>query len=183
MKKLFFFLLLYSSQFVISSAIAQTLYATSNGEVSFFSSTPVEDINAVNKKVGSIINPATRELAVQMRITDFSFPNKLMQEHFNENYLESEKYPTASFKGKISGKDDFTIPGDYLVNAIGTMKIHGVEKPMDLRGKLHSDGSVLSVQVEFLIKLVEYKIDIPTLVFAKIAEEIQVKGSLELVKK
>ena len=183
MKKLFFFVFLYCSQFVIGSAVAQTLFSTSTGEISFYSSTPVEDISAVNKKVGSIINSDTREVAVQMRITDFSFPNKLMQEHFNENYLESEKYPTASFRGKIIGNEDFSLPGDYAVKATGLMKIHGVEKPMDLIGKIHSDGKVLNLKVEFLIKLVDYKIEIPTLVFAKIAEEIQVKGTLDLLKK
>jgi len=183
MKKLLLFLLLFASRLVIQEAISQTLFSTSTGEISFFSSTPVEDISAVNKKVGSIINSDSREVAVQMRITDFSFPNKLMQEHFNENYLESEKYPTATFKGKIVGNEDFTLPGNHTVKATGTMKIHGVEQPLDLIGKLISDGKSLNLKVEFVIKLVDYKIEIPTLVFAKIAEEIQVKGTLNLLKK
>lgn len=181
MKKLFLCLLL--ALFLTSTIKAQTLFSTTTGEISFFSYTPVEDINAVNKKVGSIINADTREVAVQMRITDFSFPNKLMQEHFNENYLESEKYPMATFRGKIIGNDDFTLPGNYSVKASGLMKIHGVEKPVDLKGEINSNGKVLKLKLEFLIKLVDYKIEIPTLVFAKIAEEIQVKGMLELMKK
>jgi polyisoprenoid-binding protein YceI len=183
MKKLILILLLVPFHFLISSGNAQTLFSTSTGEISFYSYTPVEDINAVNKKIGSIINSDTREVAVQMRMTDFSFPNKLMQEHFNENYLESEKYPTATFRGKITGNEDFTSPGNHAVKATGTMKIHGVEKPMDLVGQINSDGKVLKLKLEFLIKLADYKIEIPTLVFAKIAEEIQVKGVLDLVKK
>ena len=85
----------------VEEVAGQVLYSTGTGEVSFYSDTPLETIEAVNKKTGGIINATSRELAVQMKITDFIFPNKLMQEHFNENYLESEKYPTASFKGKI----------------------------------------------------------------------------------
>ena len=85
----------------VEEVAGQVLYSTGTGEVSFYSDTPLETIEAVNKKTGSIINATSRELAVQMKITDFVFPNKLMQEHFNENYLESEKYPTAVFKGKI----------------------------------------------------------------------------------
>ena len=85
------------------SANAQ-LFVTQTGEISFFSTTPMEDIDAVNKQVGSIINSANNEVAVQMRVTNFVFPNKLMQEHFNENYLETDKYPSATFKGKIKEK-------------------------------------------------------------------------------
>ena len=68
------------------------LYMAQNGEVSFFSKTPLEDIDALNKQVGSIINTDNNEVAVQMRVSSFVFPNKLMQEHFNENYLESDKF-------------------------------------------------------------------------------------------
>ncbi len=183
MKKLMLLALLIPIQILSWDIQAQTLFATSTGEISFYSYTPVEDISAVNKKVGSIINSDTREVAVQMRITDFNFPNGLMQEHFNENYLESEKYPTATFKGKIAGNEDFTKPGTYNVKASGTMKIHGVENPMDLIGQINSDGKSLKLKVEFKVKLVDYKIEIPTLVFAKIAEEIEVKGALDLIKK
>ncbi len=80
---------------VTSWTMAQTLYRTSVGELSFFSKTPVLDIQAVNKKVGAILNAGTKDLAIQAKITDFQFPNKLMQEHFNENYMESERFPTT----------------------------------------------------------------------------------------
>ena len=92
------------------SANAQ-LFTTQTGEVSFFSKTPMEDIDAVNKQVGSIINSENNEVAVQIRVTNFIFPNKLMQEHFNENYLETDKYPSATFKGKIKESVDLKVPG------------------------------------------------------------------------
>ena len=82
----------------LSCQASAQLFVTQAGEISFFSKTPMEDIDAVNKQVGSIINSANNEVAVQMRVTNFIFPNKLMQEHFNENYLETDKFPSATFK-------------------------------------------------------------------------------------
>ena len=112
MKKIFLLALLF-----IGVQSKAQLYSTTTGEVSFFSKTPMEDIDAINKSVSSIINTATNEVAVQMRITNFVFPNKLMQEHFNENYLESEKFPSATFKGKIKESVNLTVPGTYPISA------------------------------------------------------------------
>jgi polyisoprenoid-binding protein YceI len=159
------------------------LFITTNGEVSFFSKTPMEDIEALNKNVSSIINTATNEVAVQMRITNFVFPNKLMQEHFNENYLESEKFPSATFKGKIKESVDLTVPGTYPINAAGSATIHGVTRPIELKGTIVSTGSGLALTCSFEVKLVDYKIDIPKIVFAKIAEVIKVSSKLNYTKK
>jgi hypothetical protein len=168
---------------VTFTASAQTLYSTSNGEISFFSDAPLEDIQAVNKAVASIINADNNEIAVQMRITDFEFPNKLMQEHFNENYLESEKYPTGVFKGKIKETLDLKTAGTYKATAEGTMTIHGVTKSVTIPGTIVSNGNQLKLDFKFPIKLEDYKIDIPTIVFNKIAEVVDVTGSMTLVKK
>jgi polyisoprenoid-binding protein YceI len=159
------------------------LYMTTTGEVSFFSKTPMEDIDAVNKSVSSIINTATNEVAVQMRITNFVFPNKLMQEHFNENYLESEKFPSATFKGKIKETVDLTVAGTYPITASGTATIHGVTRPIDLKGTIISTGTSLALTCAFEVKLVDYKVDIPKIVFAKIAEVIKVSSKMNYSKK
>ncbi|MCX6194790.1 MAG: YceI family protein [Cytophagales bacterium] len=159
------------------------LYMTTTGEVSFFSKTPMEDIDAVNKSVSSIINTATNEVAVQMRITNFVFPNKLMQEHFNENYLESEKFPSATFKGKIKETVDLTVAGTYPITASGTATIHGVTRPIDLKGTIISTGTGLALTCAFEVKLVDYKVDIPKIVFAKIAEVIKVSSKINYTKK
>lgn len=156
---------------------------TTTGEVSFFSKTPLEDIDAVNKTVSSIINTATNEVAVQMRITNFVFPNKLMQEHFNENYLESEKFPSATFKGKIKEAIDLTVAGTYPITASGTATIHGVTRPIDLKGTIISTGTSLALTCAFEVKLVDYKVDIPKIVFAKIAEVIKVSSKINYTKK
>jgi len=178
MKKLFLLALL----FIGFQSNAQ-LFITTTGEVSFFSKTPMEDIEAVNKNVSSIINTSTNEVAVQMRITNFVFPNKLMQEHFNENYLESEKFPSATFKGKIKESVDLTVPGTYPISSVGSATIHGVNRPIELKGTIVSTGSSLALTCQFDVKLVDYKIDIPKIVFAKIAEVIKVSSKFNYTKK
>lgn len=180
MKKINLILVLCFASFL---ANAQTLYSTNKGQVSFFSDAPLEDINALNKASAAIINADNNEIAVQMRITDFEFPNKLMQEHFNENYLESEKYPTAVFKGKIKESIDFKTSGTYAATAEGTMTIHGVTKSVSIPGTIVSVGNQLKLDFKFPIKLEDYNVDIPTIVFNKIAEVVDVTGSMTLVKK
>lgn len=170
------YLLILSLCMLGLSANAQ-LFATQTGEISFFSKTPMEDIQALNKQVGSIINSANNEVAVQMRVTNFIFPNKLMQEHFNENYLETDKFPSATFKGKIKETVDLKVAGTYAVTASGTATIHGVSRPVEFKGTIVSNGKTLNLNCQFDIKLDEYKIDIPKIVFAKIAEVIKVKGA------
>lgn len=159
------------------------LYMTSTGEISFFSKTPMEDIDAINKSVSSIINTTTNEVAVQMRITNFVFPNKLMQEHFNENYLESEKYPSATFKGKIKETVNLTVAGSYPISASGSATIHGVTRPIELKGTIVSTGSTLALTCQFEVKLIDYNIKIPKIVFAKIAEVIKVSSKMNYTKK
>ena len=181
MKKL---ILLFFSFLLLGSSLSysQTLYRTAVGEVSFFSKTPALDIEALNKKAGAILNASTMDLAIQMKITDFQFPNKLMQEHFNENYLESERFPTAKFAGKIKEQIDLTKPGSYPVTAEGNMTIHGVTKPVSVKGTIVAKGTALQVNFFFQVRTADYKIEVPTLVFNKIAETIDVTGKLNLVK-
>ena len=161
--------------FLISINSFGQLYATQNGEINFFSETPVENISAINKSVGAILNTATNEMAVSMKMTAFDFPNKLMQEHFNENYMESEKFPTGTFKGKIIEVIDYLKNGTYDVTAKGQLTLHGVTQTRDLKGKLTIENQKINLVCNFDIKLVDYKIDVPKLVFAKIAEVISVK--------
>lgn len=169
-----FKLLIFS--ILISSESFGQLYATQSGETNFFSETPVENISAVNKTVGAVLNIATNEVAVSMKMSAFDFPNKLMQEHFNENYMESEKFPTSIFKGKILEPIDYTKNGTYDITAKGQLTLHGVTQARDLKGKLTVDNQKISLACNFDIKLIDHKIDVPKLVFAKIAEVISVKS-------
>src|ERR1035438_1845816 len=114
----------------------QTIYSTKTGNVSFFSKTPIRDINAKNEKVGVVLNTATNEMVFVVSIKDFVFPDALMQEHFNENYMESDKYPTANFNGKFNEKIDYSKDGITNITATGKLKIHNIEKEVTEKGTL-----------------------------------------------
>ena len=168
---------------LISQASYAQLFYTQTGKTSFFSKTPLEDISAVNSAVSSILNTTTNDIAVRMNINQFKFPNRLMEEHFNENYLESEKFPAATFKGKIAEKIDFTKEGSYDVTVKGVMMIHGVTREKAITGKLIIGNEGIAIESNFEIALVDYKIDVPKLVWEKIAEKISVKNNFTLIKK
>ena len=157
-------------------------YICKTGETSFFSETPMENISAVNKSVSGVIDVPTQGIAIKMQMVEFKFPNKLMQEHFNENYMESEKYPTGVFSGKINEKIDFSKDGSYDISATGKFVIHGVSQERTLKGKLSIKGNSIVITSNFDVKLADHKITIPTVVMAKIAESIAVKNTFTFNK-
>lgn len=144
------------------------------GKVHFFSATPMENIEANTNTSISIINTLTDSINVRIQITSFQFKNSLMQSHFNENYMESEKFPTASLKGKINEKIDYKKDGTYKVTANCNVTIHGVTKPYQLSGTITVKGSDVQLLSKFDVKLVDHKIEVPKLVMSKIAESIAV---------
>jgi polyisoprenoid-binding protein YceI len=148
------------------------------GKLSFFSSTPVEDIDAHSESATSIINTVTDSVIVKVRINSFQFKNALMQEHFNENYLESEKYPYAVFRGKINEHAVLATEGTSKVTSNGILTMHGVEKNTKMEGSLTKKGDEISLQSSFKVKLSDHKIDVPKLVMTKIAEEIACKAEI-----
>ena len=162
--------------FMSFSSFSQ-LYIAKTGETGFYSETPLENIAALNKQVTAAIKAETGDVAVKMQMTQFQFPNKLMQEHFNENYMESSKYPIGTFTGKIQEKIDFSKDGVYDVSTKGIFTIHGVKQDRTMTGKLTVKGSTLTLVSNFAVKLVDHKIDVPKIVFAKIAEDISVKNT------
>ncbi|SDM08961.1 hypothetical protein SAMN04488090_2579 [Siphonobacter aquaeclarae] len=159
------------------------LFLTQTGETRFFSKAPLEDISAINKKTGAVLNTQNGDVVVRVPITEFQFPNKLMQEHFNENYLESDKFPYAMFRGKLQDVPDLSKPGSYDVSAKGSFDLHGVKLDRVLKGKLVVDGEKITLTSEFQVALVDHKIDIPKIVFQKIAETVDVRNTFVLVKK
>ena len=158
-----------------------TLFSTNSGITSFSSETPLENINAENKKSQAILNTSTGEVAVRMNMKDFSFPNKLMQEHFNENYIESDKYPTATFSGKMDKAIDYTKDGEYEASATGKFTVHGVTKTRTIDGKIKVEGGKISMTSNFEVALTDHKIEVPQIVFVKIAQNIQVKAQYVLL--
>jgi len=144
------------------------------GKIHFFSSTPMENIEASTNTANSLLNPTNDTVKFSVTITSFKFPNSLMQEHFNENYLESEKFPKATLMGKINEKIDYKKDGVNKVTANCNVTMHGVTKLYTLAGTLTIKGDELHLVSKFDVKLVDHKIEVPKLVMQKISESISI---------
>jgi hypothetical protein len=168
-----------SALFVLGTAIAlnaQIYKAVPDGSsVSFFSKSPLEDITAVNKKSSIGLNTSTNDIQVGVTMTYFKFRKPLMEEHFNENYVESDKFPVCIFKGKILEAVDYTKDGENKVTVKGTMNLHGVTKDIEIPGTLTKKGNEILINAEFKIKVADYNIKVPSLYIQNIAEVVDVK--------
>lgn len=164
------------STFIMAAAFnsnAQMIKAkTSN--ISFFSKTAVEDIAAKTDKSTVVFDPTKKAIAFKVPITSFIFKDKLMRDHFNENYLESEKFPSATYEGTIQENIDFTKDGIYNVTVVGKLNIHGVTKQYTTKGTIAVKGKNVVMNSVFKVALVDHKIEIPKLVLKNIAEIIEV---------
>lgn len=149
------------------------------GYVKFFSSALIEDIAAENNEASAYFNPETKEAVFLIPIAGFEFEKSLMQEHFNENYMESDKFPEAYFKGKLSGFRAGQVESQAI--AEGEMTIHGVTKEIRVPGKIFLSGSSLRMEAIFNVVLEDYQIEIPKLMFQKIAEEVEVTVKFEFL--
>lgn len=167
--------------FLSLPAKTQNIYSCTNGEVTFYSEAPVENIDAVSKSMNSVLNTSTGEIVFIVPITSFKFKKALMQEHFNEKYMESEKYPTATYKGKINEKVDFTKDGEYEITSTGFLNIHNVEQQRTDKGKLVIKSGNIFIQSEFNVALKDHKIKIPKILFDNIAETVKVNFSANYV--
>jgi polyisoprenoid-binding protein YceI len=150
------------------------LYKSKSSKISFFSKTPVENISAVNTTSQSAIDTKQKSVLVMVKVIAFKFEKPLMEEHFNEKYLETDKFPDAKFKGKIISVIDFTKDGIYNIKAEGTFTMHGVEKPQTFEGTLEIKKGEMILHCKFAVKLADYNIEVPAVVTAKIAETIDV---------
>lgn len=171
--------LLYVAFFFIGATIslnAQIYKAKADGSsITFFSKSPLEDITAVNKKSSIGLNSTTGDIQVGVTMTYFKFPKPLMEEHFNENYLESDKFPVCVFKGKIVEPVDYSKEGENKVTVKGTMNLHGVTKDVEIEGTLTKKGNEILINSEFKIKIADYNIKVPSLYVQNIAEIVDVK--------
>jgi len=155
---------------------------TKTGSVSFFSTSPMENIEAHNKQVNAALDVATGDFVFKILIKSFEFEKALMQEHFNENYMESDKYPNATFQGKVTNLSsiDFTKNGEYDVEVQGKLTIHGVTKDVTEKGKfIVKDGTVQGLS-KFNVKVADYDIKIPKAVVNNIAEAIEVTVDVKM---
>lgn len=151
-------------------------FITKTGSISFFSHTPVEDIKADNNQVASIVDIQTGEVVFNVLIKSFVFEKALMQEHFNENYMESDKFPKSSFKGKIDNLEaiDFGKDGSYPASVTGEITIHGVTRPHKTTGEIEVKNGKVFIKSHFKVLPADFNIEIPSVVSEKIAKAIEV---------
>lgn len=180
-KPIFIFLYLLLSV----SCFAQDKYFTKNGEVSFEASVPsFEEIKAKSTTVTAILNADTGELAALTLMKGFRFKIALMEEHFNENYVESDQYPKATFSGKLEnfrlediGDKDSTFPLEGILN------LHGKDKNLKTTASVSRDGNNILIRTKFMVKPEDFNIKIPGLVSEKIAKEVGIDVNFSLQKK
>ena len=169
----------------VSSGSFGQVYYTKNGRISFFSKTPLENISADNNQVISILNIETGLLEFSVLNNAFHFPKAKMEEDFNEDYIESNRYPKSLFKGSITdvGKISSLKDGSYNVNVEGDLTIHGVSKKIGTSAAITIKDGKLSATSSFKILVKDYNIKIPSVVTNKIAENIEITVSCNYEKK
>jgi polyisoprenoid-binding protein YceI len=169
------------------TAQAQERYFTKTGNISFFSKAPLEDIEAKNGTATAVLDTKTGALQFAVLMKGFEFKKALMQEHFNENYVESGKFPKADFKGTIVNNADvnYSKPGTYATKVKGKLTIHGITKDVETAGTIHVELGELKATSTFTIQLSDYSIKVPALVKDKVSNNIKiiVDTKLELLKK
>ncbi len=169
---------------LLCSALCSTLsygqgkFLTKQGYTSFFSSSPIEDIKADNNQVLSIIDTSTGTIAISILMKSFMFEKSLMQEHFNENYVESDTYPKATFKGQILNFE--TLDQNKQTTTIkGAITIHGVTKNIEIKAMMLQSEKSIALKGKFPIKVADFDIKIPSVVINNIAEIVEVSFELD----
>lgn len=170
MKKIF----LIATSLVIANVAQAQIYMGKTCTTHFFSKTSMKDIEAKSNTAKPVLDAVSGSFQMRLQNTSFKFESSFMEEHFNENYMESEKYPYATFKGKINEKVDYTKDGENKVTCTGTMEMHGTTQQITTTGTLTVKGNQITVISKFKIKPADYKIKVPSLYVKEIAEEIDV---------
>lgn len=156
--------------------LAAQKWYTKDAVVKFLSDTPLEKIDATSRNGTIVLDPSTWRVECKVLIKNFLFEKALMQEHFNENYMESSKYPSATFKGTLTNPSDVRLDrdGDYTAQLAGTLTMHGVDKPIQTAGKIAVRGGTPTVSSTFDVSPADFKIPIPSVVSDKIAKSVKV---------
>jgi YceI-like domain len=169
--------LIFATFFFLTGTATAQNYVTKNGKISFFSKTNIENIDAVNNQAVSVLTPKTASIAFSVLINGFLFKKALMQEHFNENYMESNKYPKAGFKGTITDIDkvNFTKDGTYNITVTGDLNVHNVTNKVTMPAVIQVKNGKISANTVFKVKLDDYKISVPKIVEGNISKTIEIK--------
>lgn len=170
---------------LLAAGLQAQKIATRSGFIKFYSEAPLENIEATNNQVSSVIEKSDGTFAFLVPIKGFTFEKALMQEHFNENYLESGQYPNASFKGKITNIDaiDFSKNGEYQATFSGTMNIHGVDREISEKANITVNDGKVSLNSIFDLTPEDYGIKIPAGKRENIARTVEVTVNMNYEKK
>jgi YceI-like domain len=180
MKKLIFF----AAITVLTTSIsAQDKYFTKNGKILFkCTKSPMEKIEATNKGTTCVLDSKTGNMQFAVLMKGFEFERALMQEHFNENYVESHKFPKAEFKGQVANNNEinYAKDGTYIAKVKGQLTIHGVTKPVESTGSVTVKGGKVKAVSDFTVQLSDYNISIPSLVSDKISNTVNINVDCNL---
>ena len=175
MNKLFSLILL--PFFFIDFGVAQNQFIARQGQITFLSYTSVENIEAQNNQVLSIIDTKNNEIAISMLMRAFVFKKQLMHEHFNESYIESDIYPKATFEGKII---DFDATQENQTKLIkGTLIIHGIKKEVSIKTNIKKTKNTFNLTGNFNLIVKDFDIKIPPILSSNIAKSIAVQFNFE----
>jgi hypothetical protein len=169
------------SLLALSLNASAQIYVGEKCNITFFSETKMENIDATNSVTKPVFNPKTGDFVIKASQNAFVFKSAFMQEHYNENYIESEKFPYATFKGKVKETIDYTKDGTHSITMDGTLDMHGVELPRTITGTIVVKGGVITMDSKFDVKVADHKIKVPSLYVEKIAENIQVTFHADMV--
>ena len=160
----------------------QTKMLTKTGKITFEASVPaVEEVKAKNESVTCVLNPETGEIASLALMKSFRFKVALMEEHFNENYVESDKYPKATFRGKIDNFDISKLSAaakEYTIR--GKMELHGKSKDISITASIRKNGDAIEIDSDFYLNTEDYGIEIPSVVSKKVSKKVAVKLDVSL---
>jgi len=171
MKKTIFLFILVATFGIKTNA---QIYMADSCRVSFFSAATIEDIAAVNTISKPIMSATTNEIDIKINNQFFKFKKELMEEHFNEEYMETSKYQYTTFTGKVNETVDYHSDGVNKVTVTGTMDMHGVKKTITIPGTITVNKGILYLKSNFDVKLSDYNIKIPSVLGSNIAENVAV---------
>jgi polyisoprenoid-binding protein YceI len=167
--------------FIIAAAAPPPVYKVTNGTISFRSDAPLELMKASSNELAGLFDTDKKKFAFRIKVNSFKgFNADLQKEHFNENYMESDKFPYADFEGKLIEDVDYSKPGTYNVRAKGKLTIHGVVQERIIKVDLKIKEKTISARSNFTVLLADHNITIPKVVHEKLASEIKVEVKAEL---
>jgi polyisoprenoid-binding protein YceI len=176
--------IIFSAVLLMSVEAQQKIYTTNTGTIHFSSEAPMELINATSKELKGAVDADKKTFAFRVRINSFQgFNSPLQREHFNENYMETEKIPEALFSGKIIEDINLLANGNYTIRAKGILTIHGVSQERIIKSDVEVRNGVMKVKSKFTVLLNDHNIPIPRVVKEKLANEIKVEITAELIQK